>query len=274
MLLLVLSQAVWAMPLDTSYYYDIHAYVAYERHACPTLTAACDTHESTVVYGDVQTNNAFIALPSEKNNLSNTPLGGGCFVLSFVVMQCMDWWIKRNARIQHFIATYKTWTCQDYQRLFEGEQWCLPDEKVFTLYHHYQFRGFRDYLKTRKQYEEEIITLAAALECKDKKLRKAINHMPGCSKAQFRQLISEMITDIRHAQASREKKEALRIWHAMIDHMASILNSELSDILLEPRTMRVLAKAVEYMMQVPTTLREEKSDQLISLDECSTTTVI
>ena len=284
--------SLWAIEYGVERYYQLSEYVAYELEQCPALVTA------SMVFADKQHATAppydpssiFVYQPPRQDAVSNVNIAGGIFVAGLAVMQCMDWWIKRNQRIQQFVATYSTWTRDDYQCLFEGScrgaadhcetaqhewqssmsrqsicaetEWHLPNDKVFPLYHHYQFRGFREYLKTRVGYEQEILSLAAALERKDKKVRKAIKHMPGCSRTQFTALIHDMVSDIERARVLRAQQERRRVF---VQHIMRVLKSELMDTLAQPYTWRAIGTLAKY-------IAPEHGEVAALLDGCYTCT--
>jgi hypothetical protein len=238
LLFLVVPTYLWAIEYDAERYYQLSEYVTYELQQCPALVV--DSPLSADMYAQASSydqSSIFVHQQPRQGALSNSTIGGGIFVVGFAVIQCMDWWIKRNRRIEQFVTTYDAWTRDDYQRLFEGAchgeaEWHLPDEKLFPLYHHYQFHGFRQYLKTRAGYEQEILNLAAALKRKDKTVRKAIKHMPGCSVKTFTALIHDMATDIERARVLRVEgeRQASEARQAPIKYVMQEDHGELAEI--------------------------------------------
>lgn len=287
---------LWALDYGAERYYQLSDYVAYELKQCPVLVVdyspvSADRYAQAPPYDQ---SGVFVHQQPRQGAVSNGTIGGGIFVVGFALIQCMDWWIKRNRRIEQFLATYEAWTCDDYQRLFEGSppgrtynfdtdryepirSWHLPDDKIFTLYHHYQFRGFRDYLKTRAGYEREILNLAAALGRKDKIVRKSIKHMPGCSMKIFTALINDMASDIEHARIVRaqqeEKEKTLKAKRVFVQHIMRVLKGELMDTLIEPYTWRAIGTLTKYIASEVTRARETENAQGIALlDGCCTCT--
>jgi|GEM_PF-2598312 len=278
-LAILLPTYLCAINYDIDRYYHLEEYVSYELQTAHSFGVPVILHMDggdRVSPYDASQNSIFISPAAQSQSVSNINIGGGVFVTCFAVMRLMDWWIKQNRRVQRFVATYSAWTREQYAHLFEGS---LPNEKIFTLYHHYQFRGFREYIKIRPGYEQEILHLLAALERKDKTLRKAIKRMPGCSTAQFATLIHAMADDIHRARAAhaqcKQKEHVMNARRVIAQQIKGVFNRELKHILKDPYTWRVIRALTEYIeSEITSDCVAENGETLALLDACSTGTVV